>query len=293
MKVHSFALVGLCAALMTGEARAQSVGRMVASDVVYAAGDAVGTWTAPFHSSGRDWLTAGAVLAASAAFMPIDDDINRWFFRHQTSGAWKPLKELREGGTAFAGKTITPVAAGLYVVGISTKSRGIRDGVWGCVASYASESVMRTQVLYRLVARNRPDSIRGSHVATPSVQGDQYKFDFPGKSSWGKHSVPAGHVANVAACASFLSHRFDKPYITIPAYAVALGVGVGRMVDRRHWTSDTVLGALFGYAFGKEVAIRSLERRQREGGASDDGGGGALYFAPDGDGIVVGWRATF
>jgi len=47
------------------------------------------------------------------------------------------LNEFREGGSAFAGKTITPVVAGVYVVGIVTKNRGIRDGVWGCVASYA------------------------------------------------------------------------------------------------------------------------------------------------------------
>lgn len=275
---------------------AQSVARMVGSDVVYAAGDVVGTWVAPFHSTPRDWLTAAAVVAGSAAFIPWDDDVDRWFLDHRDNGAWSALKELREGGAAFAGKTITPVAAGLYVIGVATNNRGIRDGVWGCVASYASESVVRTQVLYRLVARPRPDSIRGAHALTPSVQGDQNKFDFPGSSRWGEHSFPAGHVANIAACASFLSHRFDNPYLTIPAYALVAGVGVGRMVDRRHWLSDTMFGVVMGYAFGKEVAIRQLDRRERDDAGGPRAGGSSsssFYLSPSPNGVVVGWQAIF
>ncbi|HKN65415.1 MAG TPA: phosphatase PAP2 family protein [Gemmatimonadaceae bacterium] len=274
--------------------RAQSVGRMVGYDVLHAGGDIVGTWAAPFHSSARDWLGAGAVLALSAAVSPVDDDIDRWFMDHQKDGIFSSLKEFREGGAAFAGSTITPAALGVYIIGVATKSRGIRDGVWGCVASYAAESVVRTQVMYRLVGRLRPDSIRGDHVQIRSEQGDQYKFFFPGSNAWGKHSLPAGHVANVTACASFLSHRFSNPYVTIPAYAIAAGVGVGRLVDRRHWTSDTVLGALLGYAAGKEVAQRSRERLHRDEGADNDGnGGGELLLGSIDGGMLIGWHLRF
>jgi membrane-associated phospholipid phosphatase len=276
---------------------AQSVGRMVGSDIVYAAGDVVGTWLAPFHSSMRDWLGAAGVVAGGAAISPFDDDIDRWFLRHQNDNVWSSLHELREGGSAFAGKTIVPPVAVLYIVGVATRSTGIRDGVWGCVASYASESVVRSQVMYRLVGRLRPDSLRTAHVGVPTTQGDQYKFYFPGSNAWGKHSLPAGHVANVAACASFLSHRFHNWWVSVPAYAIAAGVGVGREVDRRHWTSDTVLGALFGYAVGKEVARRELDRKRREGNGnhSGDDDGGSFFFSPsmDGPGVLLGWRATF
>lgn len=298
MKTRSSLGVALCALLAaTGRGSAQSVGRMVAYDVLHAGGDIVGTWAAPFHSSAKDWLTAGAAVAVSAAFLPVDDNIDRWFLAHQNDAAWSVLKEFREGGHAFAGSTITPVAAGVYVIGLVTKSRPIRDGVWGCVASYASESVVRSQVMYRLIGRLRPDSIRGDHVQVPSEQGDQYKFSIPGGKEWGKHSFPAGHVANVAACASFLSHRFGNPYVTIPAYAVVAAVGIGRQVDRRHWTSDTALGALFGYAVGKEVALRSLERRNDDAGHSGRGDNGRasseLLFGPSANGVVFGWQVTF
>src|SRR5690348_6765731 len=295
MRVHSSRWIA--ASVLVLAARnlgGQSVGQMVAYDVLHAGGDIVGTWAAPFHSSGRDWLGAGLVVVASAAISPFDDNIDNWFVRHHDNGAWSVLNEFREGGSAFAGKTITPVAAGIYVIGLATKSRGIRDGVWGCVASYASESVVRSQVVYRLVGRLRPDSLRTEHVLVPSKQGDQYKFYFPGSNAWGKHSLPAGHVANIAACSSFLSHRFDNWWVTVPAYAVAAGVGIGREVDRRHWTSDTMLGALFGYAVGKEVARRQLDRKERDGGSHSGGDdGGSLFVVPGANGVAFGWRATF
>ena len=295
MKTHSLLgfVLGTLLAAVPVAVPAQSVGRMIGYDVLHAGGDIVGAWAAPFHSTARDWLGAGAVLALSAAVSPLDDDVDRWFMDHQKDGIFSSLKEFREGGRAFAGSTITPAALGVYVIGVATKNRGIRDGVWGCVASYASESVVRSQVMSRLVGRLRPDSIRGDHVQIRSVQGDQYKFSFPGGNAWGKHSLPAGHIANVTACASFLSHRFANPYVTIPAYAIATGVGVGRLVDRRHWTSDTVLGALFGYAVGKEVAQRSRERLHRDEGADDGDAGGELLLSSIDGGMLIGWHYTF
>lgn len=298
MKTHSSlgVILGALLAASPAMAPAQSVGRMIGYDVLHAGGDIVGTWAAPFHSTARDWLGAGAALALSAAVSPLDDDVDRWFQDHQKDAIFSSLKEFREGGRAFAGSTITPAALGVYIIGVATKSQGIRDGVWGCVASYASESVVRSQVIYRLVGRLRPDSLRGDHLQSRSEQGDQYKFFFPGSNAWGKHSLPAGHVANVAACASFLSHRFGNPYVTIPAYAIATGVGVGRLVDRRHWTSDTVLGVLLGYAVGKEVAQRSRERLHRDGNWSDDdsgGGGGELLLGSGEGAMLIGWHYRF
>ena len=295
MKTHSSLgfVVGALLVVFPTVAPAQTVGRMIGYDVLHAGGDIVGAWVAPFHSTPRDWLGAGAVLALSAAVSPLDDDVDRWFLDHQKDRIFSSLKEFREGGRAFAGSTITPAALGVYIIGVATKNRGIRDGVWGCVASYASESVVRSQVMYRLVGRLRPDSLRTPHFQVGSKQGDQYKFSFPGGNAWGKHSLPAGHVANVTACASFLSHRFANPYVTIPAYAIATGVGVGRLVDRRHWTSDTVLGALFGYAVGKEVAQRSRERLHRDGDSDGGDGGGELLLGSIDGGMLIGWHLSF
>lgn len=296
MRLRSMLLGLALAAGGWAPVRAQSVGRMLEYDVKNSVIDLVSVWATPFQASGRDWLTAIGVVAGGAAIAPFDDNIDRWFLANQKSGAWSVLKELRQGGVAFSGKTITPVVAGLYVVGLATKSTGLRDGVWGCAASYASSSIVRNYVMYQAVGRVRPDSSKthpGGYVAPPAKQGDQYEFKaFPG-DDWGKHSLPGGHVANIAACASFLGNRFEMGYAEPIAYLVAAGVGVGRLVDRRHWSSDTFVGAIYGYAVGKEIARRSLRRRQqsRQDASARDPQG--LFLTPSRGGISAGMHWTF
>lgn len=298
-----FRFLGVAVVLVAGSvgpAAAQSVGNMVVTDVKNGVGDMVGTWLSPFHDSGKDWLLAGGALALSAATSAADVSVDNYFLHHRSSFGF--LSPFREGGIAFSGQTITPAAGVLYIVGLATRSQTLRDAVWGCVASYGAESIVRTQVVYRIVSRVRPDSLRtdgGSGLESQS--GDQYKFSW-GNHGWGQQATPAGHVGNVMACASFLSHRFKLGWGEPVAYAVAGAVGVGRMVDRRHWLSDTVLGSLFGYAIGNTIAARSKDRLQRSQsgdgvlapGSSSSGTESHFYVAPDGSGqIGIGFSRRF
>jgi len=279
--------------LVSASARAQTVVKMVGQDVENAARDIVGVWVAPFQSTGRDWLAAGGLSAASALVSVWDDDVDRFMVNHADWSGWSAIKELREGGHAFTGKYVTPVLGVGYVVGLATNNRDIRDGIFGCLASYASGSILRNQVFYRLISRERPDSSR-RHVVTapPAQQGDQYDIEF-GDGGWGEHSWPAGHVANIAACASFLNNRFSMGFVEPVLYGLTAAVGIGRQVDRRHWTSDTVIGIIFGYAIGKEVAKRSLHRldADRLSAANRFMNGLGMSQAPGG--FVIGWSATF
>jgi membrane-associated phospholipid phosphatase len=236
------------------------------------------------------------VIGASAAASPLDDDIDRWMVRNDNNAAWSAIKELREGGKAFSGKYITPVAGVALIYGLATKNTKVQEGIFGCLASYVSGSVVRNYVLYNLVGRERPDSSRDDAITSPAAsEGDQYEFTFPGKSEWGMHSLPAGHAANIMACATFLNTRFDMGLVEPVLYAVTAGIGAGRLVDRRHWTSDTMLGMAFGYAIGREVAHRSAAR------AGQGGVGGAAasalsnaYLSPSrGGGFTLGWKTTF
>jgi membrane-associated phospholipid phosphatase len=311
------AVAALAAVVATEPLRAQSVVQMLGSDIRNAAGDIVGVWVSPFRASGRDWLGAGGVLGGTALISIWDDDIDRFMVSHQQLRLWDALKPVREGGSAFAGPTVTPVIGGVYIVGLAFGSRALRDGVMGCAAAYAAGSVLRTQLFYRTIERERPDSSRANVVvAPPAKQGDQYKISF-GSGNWGMQSSPAGHVANVAACAGFLARRFHTGWAEPLMYVVVAGVGVGRMVDRRHWASDTFLGAVFGYAIGKEVARRSKSRfdEERDKAAAPAGtlnlsrpSSGpdlrvredvasyllkGLYVSPTAGQFTVGWRAAF
>ncbi len=255
--------------MLSRVAAAQSLGNMVVTDVKNGVGDVIGVIVSPFHDSGKDWLLAGGAVALSAATMPADVSVDNFFLNHR--GSFTFLNPVREGGVAFAGTTVAPVAGGLYVIALATHSQTLREAVWGCAASYGVESLVRTQVIYRVVARVRPDSVRANGgLFLPTNSGDQYKFKL-GNHGWGQQATPAGHFANVMACASFLSHRFDMQWGAPVAYAAAVAVGVGRMVDRRHWLSDTMLGGFIGYAIGNTVAARAKKRLSKgsDGAGSD------------------------
>jgi hypothetical protein len=271
---------------------------MLETDFRNFGGDIWSVWTSPFRASSRDWLSAGLVIGASAAVAPFDDNVDRWMVNNEGNAAWSAIKELREGGVAFSGKYVTPIAAGALVYGLATKNTKVQEGLFGCLASYVSGSVVRNYLVYYVVGRQRPDSSRDDAIdSPPAEEGDQYDFTFPGKSQWGMHSIPAGHAANIIACASFLNNRFDMGPVVEPAlYALSAGIGVGRLVDRRHWTSDTVLGMAFGYAIGREVAHRSADRARRSSSAAGDAAAAALsgaYFTPTAKGFTLGWKTTF
>jgi membrane-associated phospholipid phosphatase len=65
------------------------------------------------------------------------------------------------------------------------------------------------------------------------------------------------------SCASFLGHRFSLGVAEPLPYMYSTAIGLGRMADGRHWFSDTMAGALMGFAIGRTVANRQLARASK------------------------------
>lgn len=246
-------------------ASAQSVGRMLESDFKGLGGDLWAVWTSPFDGSGQDWLLAAGLIAGSHAIMPLDDNIDRWAVRDSANAVFNALKPFRKDGLLFQGNKVVPFAGAALIFGYVTKNQGLRDGLYGCAGSWFANNIARHQVFYRFVRRERPDPYKDKEInSDPAEEGDQYKFGLSwGDTSWAHNSWPGGHVANFAACASFLNHRFNTGYAEPVLWALVAGVGVGRIADRAHWTSDQVLGVILGYAIGREVAHRQKKREER------------------------------
>jgi membrane-associated phospholipid phosphatase len=287
--------VAAAAAMLLLSARGaapQSVPSVLETNIRNVIGDTWDVWTSPLRARPRDWLTAAGVVALSASVLPLDDEVDRWAVRHRTDKSFDALKELREGGIAFSGRTITPVVAGALTLALVTRNQRLQEGLFGCLTAYGASSAVRTYVVYPLVARTRPDSGHSGVQPPPAKSGDQYEFDFPGTSDWGRHSVPGGHITNVVACAEFLTRRFSMGLVEPVIWALAGGVAVGRTLDRRHWTSDQVIGAAFGYAVGKQIALRSSRRAARADTRRADAGW-APFVTRRGDGVEVGFARQF
>ena len=255
-------------------AQSTSMTQMIGTNLKHSAGDAWAVWTAPGRGQARDWSFAAGTVALSAIISPFDDDIDRWAYRHRDDAAFKILRPVRRGGALFSGKTLTPIALGTLAVAVLTKSQPMQQGLLGCATSYAASSIVRTFVFYKLLGRERPEPRDSTGPASPAEQGDQYHFAAPGSSNWGMHSLPGGHVANVAACAASLTWRYSMGAFEPAVWGLVGGVALGRTLDRAHWASDEVVGFGFGLAVGREVALRSRHRHSE----SADGASNAESF---------------
>ena len=284
-----------------GRSDAQSVAQIVGNDFKHAGQDFVAIWASPLHGSAKDWLITAGVLGGSALVSPLDDEVDRWAIRNRDRGVLDAIGPFRRGGALYTVNKLTPYAAGLYVIGVATKHQGIRDGVLGCLSAYGANTTIRHQVVYRILGRDRPEIHKNPNaegvVPTPPAQhGDQYDFHIPSKT-WGQHSFPGGHVANIATCAAFFSHRFDWGIAEPVLAGVVAVMGVGRLADRGHWMSDQIVGTVFGYAIGREVARRQL-KRQRDAAAADSGAPASqptsgAFVSPVASAVNIGWTVRF
>jgi membrane-associated phospholipid phosphatase len=256
---------------------AQSVGKMLGDDFKNAGKDIVAVWGSPFDASARDWVLTAAAFGAFGASMLADQSVSDWALRNDSSTFFRAIAPVRRGGKLFSGKYVVPPVAALYVVGVALKNQDLRDFVTGCMSSWGTQSAVRKTV-YLLVGRARPDT-------TPTDPGN---WKIPSGGSWEMHSFPAGHFANAMACATYWNKRFHLGAAGPAVYALAMAVGVGRLADGAHWTSDTVLGGILGYAVGKEIAQRSVARQSNRMLNSSQ-----LYMSPAANGLTVSVRWSF
>lgn len=95
-----------------------------------------------------------------------------------------------------------------------------------------------------LFSRARP------YVGNGPIAGEPGSFD-------GAHthtSMPSGHTARAFAIASVLAHEADRWYVSVPAYGVAVSVGLERIHSGDHWVTDVAVGGTLGYLIGRVVS---------------------------------------
>lgn len=263
-------------------AHAQRTLSSVGYDLRDTGADMLHIFTSPFHASASDWMGAAGALGLAMLALPIDDNVDRWVVANPNSALARNnfFRENRRFnlGDLGTGKRLQPILGIVYVAGFATNSRALRDAALGCSGVQVASSAIRKGVVYPLVARPRPDSAIAMGM-------NQYDIDVPG-GSWAFHSFPAGHFMNAIGCASFLGSRFKMGIAEPLVYAAAAGIGLARIADRRHWTSDTMLSMVAGYAIGRTVAARQLNRHNR----APSLGAASLQGEPR---YVMSWNITF
>jgi hypothetical protein len=222
-------------------------------DIRDLSGDVWSVWTSPGRIRANDLIPSALAMATIGVTARFDSATHAWMSDHDGSGVMIMLSPAREHSriTAYelgSGFYLLPISGGLYVVGRLSHSEGLRDAGLGCAAGHLSSLGIRL-VSYHVLGRERPE-----------VTPQPYHFSVPGSANWLWHSFFSGHIANSMACASYLGHRFNLGVVEPIPYAYSAAIGLGRMADGAHWASDTMVGAVVGFAIGKAIADRQLQR---------------------------------
>jgi membrane-associated phospholipid phosphatase len=79
-------------------------------------------------------------------------------------------------------------------------------------------------------------------------------------------SFPSGETTQAFAVASVIATHYDSTsiWVEVSSYGVASLVGVARIYEHGHWTSDTVAGAFVGTGVGTAIVHFNEKRRKAD-----------------------------
>lgn len=197
--------------------------------------DAGQYFTSPIRWSGKDWLIFGGVGAATTSLIlwgdePIDDGLNSI----RTDRGTAAFRWIEPIGQWYGYATGAAVLTSLH--GVVTKNEySVETGM--IAIQSALFSAITTRALKMTFNRARPYKELGPHEF----------FNTESKN----HSFPSGHTTWAFSIASVFSYRYkETKWVPFVSYGLAALGGFERMYDRKHWTSDVLLGATIGTVTG-------------------------------------------
>jgi membrane-associated phospholipid phosphatase len=183
------------------------------------------------------WYEAGGAIAGIAALTLLDEPLQRWVRGQRSSTTDAIAGVFRHGGQPEVYATVT---LGVLATGILSRKPAVtRAGARAATAlalAAAGELAVKP-----LLGRARPFSTLGAFHYKP--------FN-------GSYSMPSGHTTLAFALAASLADDVRSPLLRVGLYGAALGTGLSRVNDDRHWFSDVAAGAVIGITAAKLVRGR-------------------------------------
>jgi membrane-associated phospholipid phosphatase len=193
------------------------------------------TATGPLHWDADEWRNFGLItggLAITIAF--LDKPIRDAAQSNRSSSADNFFQNIQKFGTKQYG---LPVLIGFYAVGVAADNYNAKTvALDGFSASVIS--ALTTSIFKGISGRARPNTGLGPHHWDP-FGGDQ--------------SFPSGHATGAFAFASVIAAHYDNAWVATASYTIASLVGVARIEQDAHWTSDVIAGALIGGLIGHHL----------------------------------------
>jgi membrane-associated phospholipid phosphatase len=213
-----------------GPRRAPTFPRLFVEDLAH-----VGA--SPAHMHGKDLVKVGLGAAAVVTTALVLDKPAQRFAQGHRNGVTNAVG--RFGYYAGSAWGTGAAVAGAYIGGRPDVAQDLLAG-----------GLISTAVVHGLkypFGRHRPNSGDGPFTFTP-FSGDA--------------SLPSGHTAGAASMYGVMRAHFPgSDVVKYGGAALVVSVAAARVNDNAHHVSDTVAGALLGYAIGNRVAKYNMARR--------------------------------
>lgn len=200
----------------------------------------------PFHFSKEQWITTGGTILFSGAMIALDEPINLAMQRWTSEGANK-FGEIGDvvGGAPFQ----LGISGGAMLVGAVAKNKAwLNFGLDNLQAQAFTGGF--TLIVKNLFHRARPESGEGPYSWYGPFNG------------WGNDSYYSGHTALAFSTANMIFlHSKKKWWVGVLSFGAATAVGVSRMQQQKHWSSDVVMGAVMGTVISGWVYKKQEQRR--------------------------------
>lgn len=203
----------------------------------------------PFRISGQQWaktfLNVFVIGAVSLTDQVIDDGLRKTYNQNSfpvRSSNYISLigSEVGLGFTAlWLGKGLLTHSSKSTETALLAFQAALSATVWNRVLKYST-------------LRERPYSAyQNNHTSFSALGPTKLKTYFTNSDY---HSFGSGHTATAFALATVFAEQYeDVPFIKVICYSLATAVGLSRMTQHKHWGSDVLMGAMLGYACGKQI----------------------------------------
>lgn len=209
-------------------------------------------FTAPFHWNGSNWKKFGLFAAATGALTLLDEPVQRTALdlrRHNES-----LKTIGNFVTNFGGRYEAYTLGALGAYGFLFKNEKLKATTLLATQAYIAAGAVGFVGKF-IFGRLRPNYYDSTALEQePKFTGP---FGHSGYDANGRKlnsSFPSGHTTVAFAAATVFAKEYkDKPIVPVIAYTAATLVGISRITENKHWTTDVLSAAALGYFSGKLV----------------------------------------
>jgi membrane-associated phospholipid phosphatase len=230
-------------------------------------------WTSPFRMKGRQFVFAGAILAATALIYTQDEQIAEDIINYHNHHNW--LHVASKNYTTLGGLGAWAIAGGLLAGGLLASDSKAKDTGLMALEAMAHTSLLTAFSKYAF-GRQRPFVENGSDRwlglwGMAKYIGTSRANDFT--------SFFSGHTATAFSLATVISEQYrDHGWVPWVCYTLAGVEGLTRTVEYKHWFSDVVIAAVVGIGIGKMVVRNHRKRRMLTPVIMSGRGGASVGF---------------